>query len=290
MGKLLALILFFSALPLSAGPDKESELYAALRSGTYPALLYFIDSTGGMTGDKASAFAASLPDSAAERAAELKTLDRLLRGGKYDKGGENIRREMAKLPGPQWRFVIRLEQERRAIYDRLGPGGIGNIYENTYGSLPGVKVEARLCFDRSDKLRAAMKPVQAGSAFGNWKSEDLGANHVNVRAPRNKLDELYNGVHHAACFIYDDGATRAEIVGDAWANSLTPSYTWWYVFDRATHDYLYKAGGRDWCSDEIQERSRKALVDARRAAERKNAPAATPKSATLNGLQGSGPF
>lgn len=313
MRTFLAFCLISAALPLSAGPDTGAELQAALRSGSYPALLYFVDTVGGMYGAKALEFAAALPEDQAGRVSELKDLDRLLRGGKYDRQGENIRREMAKLPGAQWRFVIRLDRERRAIYDRLGPGIIGNLYENTYGSSsrgmqvflalaaplptlvqrtagPGVKMEPRLCFERTETLRKVMAQAQAGGNYGNWRSEELIANQITVSDSRGLRDELYGGVHNAPCFVYDDGYTHAEIAADAWADSLTPSYTWWYKFDRGSHDYFYGAGARDWCSEAAQNRALKAQIAARRAAAQKNVPAAAPKSSTLNGLRGPGPF
>ena len=285
MRAILALFALAAALPLSAA-DRTSGPASELRGGAYPALLYFVDGNGGLGGEKFSDFAAALPGDAAARAAELKDLDSLLRGGRYDKGGERIRLEMGKLPGAQWRFVVLLERERRAIYARLGNGPAGNLLE----SVSPVRVEPRRCYERMDALMKAMAPVSAEPAFAGWRASELTANMLTVRDSRGLRDELYGGVHNAPCFVYDDGRAHAEIVADAWANSLTPSYTWWYEFDRGTHDYFYRSGGRDWCSDAAQEKAVRAQMEARRAAERKNAPAALPKSGTLDGIKGSGPF
>jgi hypothetical protein len=282
-------IAVFLILALCAGAyagGGRSGLTQDLRSGAYPALGYFLNGIGGPEGPQAAAFAGVLPEDGAARADMLRRLDMLLRGGNYDKRGDNIRREMAKLPGEQWQFVVILERERRAIYDRLGYGPTGNLYE----SVTPAKIEPRRCYERMDALIKKMAPVQAAGAFRAWKTEELTANMITVSHSRGLRDELYGGVHNAPCFVYDDGRARVEIAADAWANSLTPAYTWWYQFDRATHDQLYRAGGRDWCSDEAQRKAVNAQVEARRAAERKAAPAAPPKSSTLDGLQGAAPF
>ena len=57
--------------------------------------------------------------------------------------------------------------------------------------------------------------------------------------------------HHAPRFVFEVPGGRVELVADAWANALAPAYTWWYAFDKDTLDYLYKAGGRDWCGEKI---------------------------------------
>jgi len=313
MKALLTFIFILAALPAQAQTDKLAQLGAALDSGRLPALGILIASAGGRQGAAAADFARTSSDDQAWREAELRDLDSLLRGGKYDKAGVNIRREMAKLPGAQWHFVVTLERERRTLYKRLGWGPAGNLYENTYGSNskpmqvvlaaanpaafalqrtvgPGTKMEPRLCYERREALTRTMEPVQAENLFRSWKTEALTANMIIVADRRGLRDDLYGGVHEAPCFVYDDGRGRVEIVADAWANSLTPAYTWWYNFDRGTHDYLYSAGGRDWCGQEIQNKAVRAQIDARRAAAKTAAPAAAPKSGTLDGMRGADPF
>lgn len=279
------LLLTFCAAGYAAG-DKRTEFSAALENGGLPALAAFVGDNGGAWGGPASVFAEASSDDPGLRAAEWRDLNSLLSGGKLDKGGAGLRRELAKVPGAQWHFVIKLERERRALYARLGWGPGGNMVQNSC-ALVGVKVEPRLCSDRSAKLTEIMEPVRSQGAFSAWHTEEITANMISVRDSRGLRDDLYGGVHWAPCFVYDDGYTRAEIVADAWANALAPAYSWWHNFDRGTHDYLYKAGGRDWCGSAILEQAVQAQVKARRAAEA--APAAPPRSATLDSLQAS-PF
>ncbi|MCM2266499.1 MAG: hypothetical protein NDI60_01850 [Elusimicrobiales bacterium] len=280
------LLSIFFALSVLASPaaaqDRRDELASALDSGQFPGLVLFLDLAGGRRGAAAADFALASPDNSEERAAELRDFDRLLRGGKYDKTGEHIRRELAKLPGAQWRFVIKLERERRALYKRLGWGPGGNIYQGACGW--ALNMEPRRCYERRENLTKTMAPLQAQSAFSAWRTEDLVANMITVSDSRGLRDELYGGVHEAPCFVYTAGGTRVELVADAWANSLTPAYTWWYQFDKATHDYMYKAGGSDWCSQQSQRNAEQAQKQAR------HAPAAPPKSSTLESVLGASPF
>lgn len=274
-----------AALTAGAAEDQRGELSKLLDEGRFPALAAFLDANGGRWGGPAAAFAEELPETPSARESEVRDLDHLLRGGKLDKQGENIRREVAKLPGNQWHFVIRLERERRALYERLGWGPGGNIIQNV-----GLPVEPRLCSDRSAKLTATMAPLENDGRFPGWHTEEITANMISVSDRRGIRDDLYGGVHWAPCFVYDDGHTRAEIVADAWANTLAPAYTWWYNFDKGTHDYLYKAGGRDWCGERILNDAVQAQIKARRDAEKSAAPAVPPKSGTLDNLQDSAPF
>lgn len=277
----LLLVFILSASQAFAGQDKRSQLGAELASGRLPALSILISAAGSAAAD---AFAEASPEDLAERDAAWRDFDQLLRGGKYDKAGINLRREVAKLPGAQWHFVIKLERERRALYKKLGWGPGGNLYQNACGSV--VDVEPRLCYQRREALTARMAPVQADASFSAWRTEDLVANMISVRDSRGLRDELYGGVHEAPCFVHEDGGARVELVADAWANSLTPAYTWWLNFDRATHDQLYRAGGRDWCSQPAQEKAVRKQMDARRALP----PAQAPKSSTLDSIQGPGAF
>lgn len=284
--KTLAFSLLLLAGAASAQEDKRAEFLAALDSGRYPALSYFVNNIGGgRDGAQAAEFARYLPDSATARRNMYQGMEMLVRGGKLDKNGVNIRRELGKLPGAQWHFVLNLERERRALYDRLGWGPGGNILQNS-GGLVGIKVEPRLCSDRSSKLAAAMAPLEKDRLFRAWSTEEITANMITVRDSRGLRDELYGGVHWAPCFRYDDGRVRVELVADAWANALVPAYTWWYDFDRDTHDYLYRSGGRDWCGEAILEKAVQAQIAARRAAEKKTS---APSSPTMNKLSGS-PF
>jgi hypothetical protein len=285
MRTLLAFCLLCAAFSAAAAQDNRGELSRLLDEGHYPALTAFLDANGGRWGAPAAAFAAELAVTPEARAHELRDLDRLLRGGKLDKQGEHIRRELAKLPGSQWHFVIRLERERRALYDRLGWGPGGNVAQNL-----GLPVEPRLCSDRSSKLAAAMAPLESDGRFAGWRTEEITANMLSVADRRDMRDDLYGGVHWAPCFVYNAGGTRVEIVADAWANTLAPAYTWWYHFDKGTHDYLYKAGGNDWCGSRILNDAVQAQIKARRAAQKMAAPAAPPKSGTLDGMQGASPF
>lgn len=285
MRALLALVFLLSAaFPAGAAEDYRGELSRLLESGRFPALSLFLDQLGGARGTAAAAFADAMPVTAASREDAVKDLDKLLRGGKLDKNGSHIRRELAKVPGAQWHFVVRLERERRALYDKLGWGPGGNIRQNS-GALVGIDVEPRLCSDRSTKLAATMAPLEKDPRYPGWRTEELTANMISVSDRRDLRDDLYGGVHWAPCFVYDDGYTRAEIVADAWANALVPAYTWWYGFDKGTHDYLYKAGGRDWCGSRIVSEAERAQIKTRRDAA-KPAPAAAPRSGTLDGLGG----
>lgn len=283
---LLILALCAAAAPAGAAADKRAELARLLDDGMLPAFSYFLRENGGLRA-AADEFALTSPDDPARRLARWRALDRLLYGGKYDKRGGNIRREAAKLPGSQWHFLAILDMERRTLYERLGNGYVGNLYEN---SVAPKSAEPRLCYERREALTRTMAPVQAEALFRNWRTEELTANMITVADRRGIMDDLYGGVHEAPCFVYDDGRTRVEIAADAWANSFTPAYTWWYTFDRDTHDYLYRAGGRDWCSERIQQKAVRAQIDARREAQKRAAPAAPPKSSTLNGIRGPGPF
>lgn len=276
------ILLALLALPATSfAADKNAELQAALSANAYPALNYFLNSAGGRYGEQALAFANSSPDDQRQRLAEWRDFEMLLRGGKLDKNGALIRNEVAKLPGTQWHFIVKLERERRALYNKLGWGPGGNIKQNS-AQLVGVKVEPRLCSDRSEKLTAIMAPVEKIHLFHNWRTEEVTANMISVRDSRGLRDELYGGVHWASCFVYEDGGRRVEIVADAWANMLVPAYTWWYNFDRSTHDYLYRAGGQDWCGSAILEKSIRAQMQARRAAATKST---QPKSVTLDTLK-----
>jgi|GEM_PF-7056367 len=273
---LLAPILLLIPLASFAGDDKYAELQSALSSGAYPAFSYFLDNSGGRYTEAVADFAKASSDNRQARLAEWRDFEMLLRGGKLDKNGALIRNEVAKLPGAQWHFIVKLERERRALYNKLGWGPGGNIRQNGVEML-GMKIEPRLCSDRSEKLTALMVPVEKLPAFRDWRTEEITANMLSVRDSRGLRDELYGGVHWANCFVYSDGSRRVEIVADAWANALVPAYTWWYHFDKGTHDFLYRSGGRDWCGSEILEKAVQAQMQARRAASQ--------KSATLNSLK-----
>lgn len=286
MRLMLAALLLAVSAGASAADDKRAELARLMDKGLLPAFSYFLRSNGGLQA-AADEFALTSPDDPARRLARWRALDRLLHGGKYDKRGDNIRREAAKLPGAQWHFLALLDTERRTLYRRLGNGYVGNLYENTVAP---KSAERRLCYERREALTKTMAPVQTEELFRNWRTEELVANMITVADRRGIIDDIYGGVHEAPCFVYDDGRVRVEIAADAWANSFTPAYTWWYVFDRDTHDYLYRAGGRDWCGEKIQQKAVRAQIDARREAQKRAAPASPPKSTTLEGIQGPGPF
>lgn len=281
MRTLLLILALCAAAPAGAAGDKRAELARLLNDGMLPAFSYFLRDNGGLQA-AADEFASTSPDDPAQRLARWRAFDTLLHGGKYDKTGAHIRREAAKLPGSQWHFLALLDTERRTLYKRLGNGYVGNLYENTVAPSSS---ERRLCYERREALTKTMAPVQAEALFKNWHTEDLVAHMIS--AP-----DYFAGmrVHEAPCFVYDDGRTRVEITADAWANSFTPAYTWWYNRDKATHDQLYRAGGADWCSQEAQRKAVEAQKEARLAAQQRAAPAAPPKSGTLNGIQGSGPF
>jgi hypothetical protein len=281
MRLMLAALLLAVSAGAGAAEDKRAELNRLMDKGLLPAFSYFLRSNGGLQA-AADEFALTSPDDPAQRLARWRALDRLLHGGKYDKRGDNIRREAAKLPGSQWHFLAILDQERRTLYERLGNGYVGNLYENTVAPRSS---ERRLCYERREALTRTMAPVQTEELFRNWRTEDLVANMIAV-------SDFFAGVrvHEAPCFVYDDGKARVEIVADAWANSFTPAYTWWYNRDKDTHDQLYRAGGADWCSQEAQRKAVDAQKEARLAAQKRAAPAAPPKSATLDGAQGSAPF
>ncbi len=278
--RLLAPILLLLPISLLAGEDKYAELQSALSSNAYPAFFYFLENSGGRYTEAVAAFAKTSPENRRERLAEWRDFEMLLRGGKLDSKGALIRNELAKLPGEQWHFIVRLERERRALYNKLGWGPGGNIRQNG-AELIGVRIEPRLCSDRSEKLTALMAPVENMPAFRNWKTEEITANMISVRDSRGLRDELYGGVHWANCFVYNDGSRKVEIVADAWANALVPAYTWWYHFDKGTHEFLYRSGGRDWCGSEILEKAVQAQIRARRTA----ASPVQKKSSTLNGLK-----
>jgi len=286
MRTLLLILALCVAAPAGAAVDKRAELARLLNDGMLPAFAYFLRDNGGLQA-AADEFALTSPDDPAQRLARWRALDVLLHGGKYDKTGAHIRREAAKLPGAQWHFLALLDTERRTLYKRLGNGYAGNLYENTVAP---KSAEPRLCYERREALTKTMAPVQAEELFKNWRTEELVANMITVADRRGLADDLYGGVHEAPCFVYNDGRVRVEIAADAWANSFTPAYTWWHTFDKDTHDYLYRAGGRDWCSDKAQQKAVRAQIDARREAQKRAVPAAAPKSSTLNGLQGPGPF
>jgi len=281
MRTLLLILALCAAAPAGAAEDKRAELARLLDDGMLPAVAYFLRDNGGLQA-AADEFALTSPDDPAQRLARWRALDVLLHGGKYDKTGAHIRREAAKLPGAQWHFLALLDSERRTLYKRLGNGYVGNLYEKTVAP---KSAEPRLCYERRVALTNTMAPVQAEELFRNWRTEDLVAHMID--AP-----DYFAGVrvHEAPCFIYYDGRVRVEIVADAWANSFTPAYTWWYSRDKATHDQLYRSGGNDWCSQEAQKKAVEAQKAARLEAQKRAAPAAAPKSSTLTGLQGPDPF
>lgn len=252
-----------------AGParalDAREEFARALDAGEYPAVSFLLEKLGGSRGAPAAAYAETAPAGPEERAAEWRDLDRLLRGGRLDRGGMHIRRELAKLPAGQWGFVVKLDRERRRIYDKLGWGPGGNIMQNACAAF-GKETEPKLCYQRTEQLTASVGGLLR--AYSGWQAKEVIANEITDKEGMSDFAAMLHGMtHHAPCFVYEVPGGRVELVADAWANALAPAYTWWYAFDKDTHNYLYRAGGRDWCGEKTISDALRAQQQARRAGE-----------------------
>lgn len=211
----------------------------------------------------AAAFAEAGPDDMGAREALWRDFERLLGGGKRDKGGALIRLELGKIPPAQWPFVVRVDRERRAIFGRLGNGPLGNISQSLVGACrafrqgvglsPGGDIEPRKCDDRSLLLTARAKPLLDEEPYRRfWSASEITANYITVADSRGLGDELYGGVHWANCFIFNGGGAKVELVADAWDDSLIPAYEWWLAFDKDTHEMLYRRSQQrvhDWCGE-----------------------------------------
>jgi len=247
--------------------DNRAEFARAVAAREYPAIFVFLDGLGGPWGEQAAAYAAASSRDPQTRAQEWHALNHLLRGGKRDGNGSHIRREMAKLPGNQWGVMAAVDGERRKIYGQLGWGPGGNITQSLAEGF-NCQVTAKRCYDRTSQLMAAVKEKLERSP--GWKVREVIANEVTDRMGMSDQQAMgYGMTHHAPCFIYEAPGVKAEIMADAWDNSMVPAYTWWYVFDKHTHDYLYKAGGRDWCGEKLISEAveaEKAVLQAKEAA------------------------
>lgn len=231
--------------------DRKVEFGRALDSGQYPAISVLLRDLGGSWGAQAMAYAGASSQNPQVRLQEWSNLDLMLRGGKLDKGGAHIRREMAKLPGDQWGFMALVDQERRKIYKKLGWGPGGNLTQGLTEALHCTAANPRRCYDRTTLLMEAVKGVMERS-YPGWKLQEIIANEVTDKVGMSdQAAMLHGGTHHSPCFIYESGGGRVEIMADSWANVMVPAYTWWYSFDKHTHNYIYKAGGRAWCDESL---------------------------------------
>lgn len=265
MRTLLTALLLAALAGAARAQDPRAELGRALDAGEYPAISFLLEKLGGSWSAPAAAYAAASPADPAERSAEWRDLDRLLRGGRLDRGGMHIRRELAKLPAGQWGFVVKLDRERRRIYDKLGWGPGGNMVQNACAAF-GKEVEPKLCYQRTEQLTASVGGLLR--AYPGWQAREIVANEITDKEGMSDFAAMLHGMtHHAPCFVYEVPGGRIELVADAWANALAPAYTWWYAFDKDTHNYLYKAGGHDWCGEKVITDAIKAQQQARRAGE-----------------------